>query len=253
MIYIRSALFNILFYLNMIILMIIGLPTMLFGRRAILALAKTWAASSLWLLKIICGISVEFRGTQHIPSGGLIIAAKHQSVWETFALLLHFDDFTFILKRELTWIPFFGWYTIRAEQIAIDRSSGRSALSQVTSRSRDITAAGRQVFIFPEGTRRPPGAEPLYKFGVAHVYASSNVPCLPVALNSGLYWPRRTFLRRPGVVLVEFLDPIAPGMGRDEFFAVLQDRLESATNKLIAEAVEADPSLRDVIPTAAGE
>ncbi len=122
----------------------------------------------------------------------------------------------------------------------------------MTSRSRHITAAGWQVFIFPEGTRRPPGAEPLYKFGVAHVYASSNVPCLPVALNSGLYWPRRTFLRRPGVVLVEFLDPIAPGMGRDEFFAVLQDRLESATNRLIAEAVEADPSLRDVIPTAAG-
>lgn len=254
MIFVRSAIFNLLFYVNLIILMVLGLPAMLFGRHAIFWLARFWARSSLWLLKIICATDVEFRGIDRIPPDGLIVAAKHQSVWETFALLLHFNDFSFILKRELTWIPFFGWYILRAEQIAINRSSGRAALNEVTERAKELTSKGRQLFIFPEGTRRPPGAEPTYKYGVAFVYSATGVPCLPVALNSGMYWPRRTFIRRPGKILVEFLEPIQPGLTRDAFFELLQSRLETATNGLISEALEADPSLlskldRDFAPT----
>lgn len=244
---IRSALFNVIFYLVLIVLMIVGLPTLLFGRHAVFALARLWARINLWLIDVICGIKVEIRGIENIPPGGVIVAPKHQSFWETFALSLHFTDFTFILKRELMWLPVFGWYLKGAEMIAIDRSTGRAALAQVTDRSRPVLSQGRAIIIFPEGTRRPVGAPPAYKFGVAHLYATNNVPCLPVALNSGLFWPRRSFLRRPGTVVVEFLPPIEPGKERDVFFPLLQEQLERATNALIDEAVAKDPSLRDVL------
>ncbi|MBM3607142.1 MAG: 1-acyl-sn-glycerol-3-phosphate acyltransferase [Alphaproteobacteria bacterium] len=243
----RSALFNLLFYANLIILMILGLPALIFGRKAIFWLAKLWVRSSLFLLRVICGTKVEFRGAGNIPKGGLIIAPKHQSFWETFALLTYFDDFSFILKRELTWIPVFGWYLKRAEQIAIDRTSGRSALAQAMARSAEVLGAGRQIFIFPEGTRRKAGAEPAYKFGVAQIYSAENAPCLPVALTSGIFWPRRTFLRKPGTILVEFLEPIAPGLTKETFFELLQEKLETATDRLIAETVERDPSLRPAV------
>ena len=247
MIFLRSAIFNALFYTNMILLMIIGLPTLLISRHAVFSLARAWAKSSLWLLKVICGVEAEFRGAGNIPKGGYLIAPKHQSIWETFALCLYFPDFSFILKRELTWIPFFGWYLIRAEQIAINRSSGSAALAEAIQRSREILAQGRQVFIFPEGTRRPVGAVPSYKFGVAQIYAQANAACVPVALNSGLFWPRRSFIRRPGKILVEFLEPIPPGIERSAFFNLLQDKMEEATNRLVEESIRANPKLRAVL------
>ena len=247
MIFLRSAIFNLLFYINLIALMIAGLPCMFFGRHAVFALARTWAKSSLWLLKVVCGTGAEFRGIQNIPKGGYIIAPKHQSIWETFALCLYFPDFSFILKRELTWIPVFGWYLKAAEQIAINRSTGSAALAEASQRSRDILADGRQVFIFPEGTRRPVGGKPIYKFGVAHIYSQTNVACVPVALNSGLFWPRRSFIRRPGTILVEFLEPIPAGLERGEFLRLLQDRMESASNRLNEESLAAHPELRSVI------
>jgi 1-acyl-sn-glycerol-3-phosphate acyltransferase len=243
MLVLRSALFNVLFYLVLVGLMLVGLPTLLFGRHAIFRLARLWSKTSLWLLDKICKLRVEFRGVENIPRGGCIVAPKHQSVWETFALLLFFPDFAFILKRELTFIPVFGWYLARAEQIAINRSDGRTALAQATESARALSRQGRQVLIFPEGTRRPAGGPPVYKFGVAHLYAECGVACLPVALNSGLFWPRRSFVRRPGTVLVEFLAPIAPGLGKDEFFAQLQHRLEAATQGLIDESIARDPRL----------
>lgn len=202
-----------------------------------------WARSSLWLLRVICNTKVEFRGGGNIPTGGYIIAPKHQSMWETFALCLYFPDFSFILKRELAWIPVFGWYLKRAEQIAINRSSGSSALAEASQKSRAILAEGRQIFIFPEGTRRPVGAPPLYKYGVAHIYSQANVPCLPVALNSGLFWPRRSFIRRPGTILVEFLQPIPPGLEKNAFLEILQDRMEAATATLVSESVRERPEL----------
>ena len=157
MIALRSLLFNILFYANLIVLMILGLPSVFLGRHAVFFMARSWGASSLWLLRMICGLTIEFRGLEHIPRGGYIIAAKHQSFLETFALLRHAPDFAYVLKRELTYIPFFGWYLIGAEQIGIDRGSGRNALAQLSRRAGAVLRAGRQIFIFPEGTRRPPG------------------------------------------------------------------------------------------------
>ena len=253
MLFLRSLLFNTLFYVLLIGLMVFGLPVLLFGRHGVFALARAWAYGTFWLARVICGLDVEFRGIERIPTGGYILAPKHQSIWETFALTVYARDFSYIVKRELTWLPLFGWYLKAAEQIAINRSSGRAALNEVTSRARELLAAGRQLFIFPEGTRRPAGAPPVYKFGVAAIYAESNAPCVPVALNSGLFWPRRSFMRRPGKIVVEYLEPIAPGLSKDVFLALLQERMETATNRLIAEAVQADPSLQDVLARAQAE
>jgi 1-acyl-sn-glycerol-3-phosphate acyltransferase len=236
MIFIRSALFNFLFYANTVVLMIVGFPTMIFGRRAVLSLARFWSRSSLWLLRVICGTSAEFRGVENIPKGACIIAPKHQSFWETFALVNYFDDFSYVLKRELTFIPVFGWYLLRGGQIAIDRTNAQTALRQLVAKANALFAEGRQLFIFPEGTRRAPGAPPAYKAGVAYVYDKTGVPCLPVALNAGLFWPRRRFLRFPGTIVVEFLPAIAPGMQRAAFLQELQRRIETATDRLIAEA-----------------
>jgi 1-acyl-sn-glycerol-3-phosphate acyltransferase len=241
MIFIRSALFNLLFYATMIVLMVVGLPALFFGRKAILALARTWSRFSLWLLKVVCGTSAEFRGLENIPKGACIIAPKHQSFWETFALILYFDDFAYVLKRELTFIPVFGWYLQRGGQIAINRATARTALRQLVVKAKVLFAEGRQLFLFPEGTRRAPGAPPAYKAGVAYLYEKTRVPCLPIALNSGLFWPRRSFLRFPGTIIVEFLPVIAPGMKRDAFLRKLQWRIESATDRLIAEAARKQP------------
>ena len=169
----RSLLFNTLFYLNMVILMIIGLPTMLFGRRAVFALARLWGAISVWLLETICGLRLEYRGVENIPPGAVLIAAKHQSFLETFALLKYAPDFAIILKRQLTYVPLFGLYLIVSQQIAIDRGRGRQALNQIAAAAKPVFAAGRQVFIYPEGTRRLPGAPPMYKHGVAALYVAT--------------------------------------------------------------------------------
>jgi 1-acyl-sn-glycerol-3-phosphate acyltransferase len=243
MIFLRSLLFNIAFYVNVTVIMIVGLPAMLFNRAAILEIARIWGRSSLWLLDKICGIKVEFRGLEHLEQNGCIIAAKHQSVWETFALTTKVGDFTFILKRELTMLPLFGQYLVRANQIAIDRKSRSLALRQLIEQSTAAIADGRVIFIFPEGTRRPAGAPPAYKSGVTHLYAAAHAPCVPVALNSGLFWPRRKFLRRPGTIVVEFLPVIPAGLPKPAFFRLLQQRIETATDRLIAEALAKDPSL----------
>jgi 1-acyl-sn-glycerol-3-phosphate acyltransferase len=232
---IRSILFNLLFYLNLVLLLVAAIPTLVLPRRAILGVAKLWGRTSLWLLRVICGIDVEWRGLEKIPPGGIVVAAKHQSTWETFALVTLFPDPTFIIKRELMWIPFFGWYTWHAGMIPVDRGAGKAALSGMMVHARKALAEGRQIIIFPEGTRRPAGAEPKYKFGVVHLYAEAGVPCVPIALNSGLFWPRRRFLRFPGTVRVEILDPIPPGAERNGVFARLQDEIEAATARLITE------------------
>jgi 1-acyl-sn-glycerol-3-phosphate acyltransferase len=257
MLYVRSLVFNVLFYLNLIALMIFGLPVLLTNRKGVFWLCAAWGKSSLWLLDKICNLKSEFRGLENIPEGAVIIAPKHQSIWETFALEMFFTDYTIILKRELTLVPVFGWYLWRADLIAINRTKGRSALDQIIERTKMLRAQGRQLFFFPEGTRRPPGAPPKYKIGVAQVYVESNMPCLPVALNSGLFWPRRSFVRRPGTIVVEFLPVIPPGLPKDEFFALLQNTIETHSNRLMAEAIAKDPSLADhleqPLPVAAGK
>ncbi|HEV2629420.1 MAG TPA: lysophospholipid acyltransferase family protein [Pseudolabrys sp.] len=231
----RSVAFNICFYLNTLVFLIIALPTFFLPYQAIVEVAKAWGRVNLVLLRVIAGVDFELRGREKIPPGAVIVAAKHQSAWETFALLHLFDSPTFIMKRELQWIPIFGWLTIKGRMVAVDRRAGSQALVQMAERARVELARGRQLIIFPEGTRRPVGAEPRYKYGVSYLYAAEGVPCLPVALNSGVFWPRRSILRRPGTVVVEILDPIPPGLDKEDFIRRLQDEIETATARLVAE------------------
>jgi 1-acyl-sn-glycerol-3-phosphate acyltransferase len=232
---IRSLLFNALFYASLIVHMAVALPTLVLPYPFLLAFIRSYALSSLWLLRIVCGVTVEWRGTEKIPRGACIVACKHQSAWETFALYAVLRDPGYILKRELRLIPLFGWYTWKAGLIAVDRSAGLSALSRMTKLAQQELARGRQLVIFPEGTRQPPDAAPDYKPGLAFLYGKAGVPCVPMALNSGLFWPRRTLRREPGTILVEVLDPIAPGLDRKTFTAQLETALEAATTRLVAE------------------
>ena len=243
MILIRSLVFNVAFYLSFILLMTFGLPTMIISRGSVLVVVRLWARVSLWLLATICGTKVEFRGLHNLPNGAAIIAPKHQSFLETIALIVVLSDFTYILKKELIAIPFFGWWLKASDQIAIDRSKGSGTLVQLQKAVREKLALGRQVVIFPEGTRKPIGAPPAYKTGVAILCADCSVPCTPVALNAGLFWPRRSMLRPPGTVVIEFLSAIDPGLEKRLFLQALEAAIEPATNALVEEALRANPDL----------
>ena len=236
MLFVRSFLFNLLFYVNLASWMIVGWFFLLTPRRWSVCALQAWAVSAGWLMRALCGIKVEVRGLDKVPEGPLLIAAKHQSMWETFGLLPLLDYPTFVLKRELLWIPVHGWFSMKFGMIGVDRSAGPAALRDLIAQAKKAIADGRQIVIFPEGTRRPPGAEADYKPGAAALYGALDVPCVPVALNSGLYWPRRTFLRYPGTIVVEFLDPIPPGLKRKAFAQELEGRIEPACAQLKEEA-----------------
>ena len=232
-IFLRSLVFNVLFYFVLVILIIIAIPTLVMPLPAMLTVAGWWSQSSIFLMRVVCNITVEFRGVEKIPKGPLIVASKHQSMWETFALLQFFERPLFIVKRELVWIPVFGLFLLKADMIAVDRSAGGRALIRMTRRAGEAVRRGRQLIIFPEGTRTPVGAAPHYKAGVGQVYVDSGVSCLPVALNSGLFWPRRTFMRYPGTLVVEFLDLLPPGLPRYQFLARAREVIEDATNRIV--------------------
>jgi len=234
MLALRSVAFNVLFYLNLVLHIVAALPTFVLPRRAFMTLAKSWGRTSNALLRV-AGIRVEMRGLEKIPPGALLVASKHQSVWETFALIPLFDDPAFIYKRELIWIPVFGWYLWKSDQVPVDRKARGGAMAGMIESAQQELARGRQIVIFPEGTRTAPGALPAYKSGLTNLYAATNVPCLPVALNSGVFWPRRKVLRYPGTIVLEVLDPIPPGLDRGSFAARVEADIEAATARLIAE------------------
>src|SRR5437879_13687302 len=235
-VFLGSRVFNVRFYVLLPFWVIVAIPTYLMPRWAILNIARYWARSSIWLMRVICNIKVEYRGLEKVPKGPLIVASKHQSMWETFALMQFFDAPLFIYKRELAWIPFFGWYLMKSKMIGVDRDGGMRSLMEMARRAPKEIRSGRQLIIFPEGTRTPVDAPPVYLTGVGQIYVSSGVPCLPVALNSGLFWPRRTFMRYPGTLVVEFLDPLPPGLSRKDFIARIKASIEDATNRLVEAA-----------------
>jgi 1-acyl-sn-glycerol-3-phosphate acyltransferase len=234
----RSLAFNVLFYLNLLVHMIVALPILALPHRVHRVFIRSYSRSSLWLLRVVCGTTVEWRGIGKIPHGACIVACKHQSLWETFALYAVLEDPAYVLKRELMWVPLFGWHMAKAGLIPIDRGAGVSALKRMTAQARERLQGARQVVIFPEGTRRQPGAAPSYKSGVGYLYAHAGAACLPLALNSGLFWPRRSPLRRPGTIVVEVLDPIAPGLNARAFVARLQTVLEEASARLLEESAD---------------
>jgi 1-acyl-sn-glycerol-3-phosphate acyltransferase len=227
--WLRSALFLLWFLLITTILSLIFLPVLALPRGATVWLARLWSRLTFWGLKVFSGIGFEVRGAP--PKGPVLVASKHMSMWDTLALYLVLDQPAIVLKRELLRIPFYGWFLWKAAAIAIDRGGGARALRKMSNTARQVLGEGRPILIFPEGTRKKPGAAPDYKPGVAGLYAMLGVDCVPVALNSGAYWTG--FLKRPGTIVLEFLDPIAPGLKRDAFMALLETRIETATNRLL--------------------
>jgi 1-acyl-sn-glycerol-3-phosphate acyltransferase len=234
MLLIRSTLFFLYFAVVSAVLAISFLPTLILPRKAIVACSRLWSRAVLFGLKWIAGLGFEVRGP--VPKDGVLIAAKHMSMWDTVALYLVLDDPAVVLKRGLQMIPFYGWYTWKAGSIAIDRDGKASALRKMAADAEAAMAEGRSILIFPEGTRKQPDAAPDYKPGVAGLYGQLGVPCIPAALNSGLFWTGPGgFLKKPGRVVIEFLEPIPPGLKRREFMATLEARLEGGTNALLAE------------------
>jgi 1-acyl-sn-glycerol-3-phosphate acyltransferase len=225
----------VLFYVNLILFLVLGSPFFFTPRIWSIRALQVWARSSLWLLRVVAGIGMELRGREHIPQGPALIAGKHQSFWETFAILPWLDDPAMVLKKELIYIPWFGWFAYKFRMIAVERSAGSAALRGLVRQAEACIAEGRQVVIMPEGTRRAPDDPPVYKPGAAALYATLGVPCVPFALNSGLFWPRRKFLRHPGTIVLEFLPPIPPGLPRKAFQAELEGAIEPATQALVAE------------------
>jgi len=239
----RSLLFNLLFYVTTTLYVVLGSPLLFAPRRWAMAALANHARFELWLLKTIVSTELEVRGRDKLPKGACLVASKHQSAWETFALIPLFRDPALLMKRELFWIPFHGWFSRKFEMIPVDRDKGPSALRRMLREAKKRVADGREIIIFPEGTRRAPGAPPDYKTGVVLLYESLDVPCVPVALNSGLFWPRRSFMRRPGTIVVEFLDPIPPGLPKAEFLRRLADAIEGASARLLAEAKAKEPDI----------
>jgi 1-acyl-sn-glycerol-3-phosphate acyltransferase len=247
-IFLRSLVYNVLFYLLLLFWMIVAIPTLVMPPRAFMAIAKAWARSSVWLMRVVCNTKVDYRGLEKIPPGPLIVASKHQSMWETFALLQFFDRPLFIYKRELGFIPMFGWYLVKSKMIGVDRSGGMRSLMEMARRAPQEVRSGRQLIIFPEGTRTAVGAPPDYKTGVGQIYVNSGVSCVPVALNSGLFWPRRTFMRYPGTLVVEFLDPLPPGLTRKDFVERISTSIEAATNRIVEAARQEQAQLFGRVP-----
>jgi 1-acyl-sn-glycerol-3-phosphate acyltransferase len=243
----RSFLFNLLFYVTTTLYVVLGSPLLFAPRSWAMAALANHARFELWLLKTIVGTKLEVRGRDKLPNGACLVASKHQSAWETFALIPLFRDPALLMKRELFWIPFHGWFSRKFQMIPVDRDKGPSALRRMVRQAKKRVADGREIIIFPEGTRRAPGAPPDYKTGVALLYESLGVPCLPVALNSGWFWPRRSLTRRPGTIVVEFLEPIPPGLPRDEFLTRLADAIEGASSRLLAEATAKEPGVGQAV------
>ena len=239
----RSLLFNTLFYVTTALFVVLGSPLLFGPRRWAMAALAIHGRFELWLLKVIVGTKLEVRGRGKLPPGACLVAAKHQSAWETFALIPLFRDPALLMKRELFWIPFHGWFSKKFEMIPVDRDKGPAALRRMLREAKGQIADGREIIIFPEGTRRAPGAPPDYKTGVILLYDALGVPCVPVALDSGLFWPRRSLTRRPGTIVVEFLDPIPPGLPKAEFLKRLTEAIETASNRLLTEAQAKEPAI----------
>jgi 1-acyl-sn-glycerol-3-phosphate acyltransferase len=229
MTFLRSALFMAWFLILTLVMAIIFLPLLAVPRKATVWMARQWARATLWGLRAIAGIGERQIG--EVPRGGVLVASKHMSMWDTLALYLALDDPGIVLKRELLRIPFYGWYLGKAAAIPIDRGAGADALRRMTHAAERVLAEGRPILIFPEGTRKKPGAPPDYKPGAAGLYSLLGVACVPVALDSGRYW--QGFAKHPGTISMEFLEAIPSGMKRRDFMALLEQRIEDATNRLL--------------------
>jgi 1-acyl-sn-glycerol-3-phosphate acyltransferase len=238
MIVVRSLLFNVAFFAWTAVMSVITFATLRLrrGPHLVHAFASIWSRVVFALLRGLCGVDHRILGLENLPRGPCILASKHQSAWDTMIFAHVVKSPCFVLKRELLQVPVFGWILRLAGMIAVDRDGGSSALKRMVAEARRCLAEGRAIVIFPEGTRVAPGESRPYLPGVAALYVALGVPVVPVGLNSGLFWRRRSFLKRPGCILLELLPPIEPGLRRREFMARLETQVEAASNRLVAEA-----------------
>jgi 1-acyl-sn-glycerol-3-phosphate acyltransferase len=233
MVFVRSLIFVALFYLWSAIICIAILPLLLAPRAWMIAPVRLWVATTIALLRLVCGVRLEIRGRQHLAAGPALIAAKHQCMFDTIAPLMALADACYVMRDSLLKIPFYGWYSVKQEMIPIDRDGHAGALRRMLAAAKARIADGRQIVIFPEGTRTAPGTTGEYKPGVAALYRAVGVGCVPLATNSGEHWPAHGFLRRPGLIVYEFLEPIPAGLERAAFMATLETRLEAASAALL--------------------
>lgn len=236
MIALRSLLFQIFLYSTSAVMTLGCLPLLVLPRRYTASAIRLWSRLQLWGAAAITGITYEIRGAENLPEGPCLIASKHQSMWDTIFWAVGAKDPAIVLKKELTYVPLYGWYAMKAAMISIDRGSGSSAIRKLVRQGKKAIANGRPIMIFPEGSRMAPDADPQYKPGVAALYGQLDVPCIPVALNSGMFWARRALKRQPGTIVVDIRPAIPPGLKRREFMAQLEASIEPATDKLVADA-----------------
>ena len=232
MIMARSLVYHALYGVWAFLMSFAFLPSLILPFWASDFIARFWTRSVYWLLRVICGLTYRVEGMDFLPVGPVIVASKHQSAWDTLFFPYELEKSVIILKRELFWLPFFGWYAKKYGAIGINRQGGASAIRQMIKDSRKPLTNGRSIVIFPEGTRTAPGEKGLYHSGVAALYKQLKLPVVPVALNSGIYWPRRRLIRRPGVITLRFLPPILPGLPREEFMRRLEEDIESAQKRI---------------------
>jgi 1-acyl-sn-glycerol-3-phosphate acyltransferase len=230
---VRSLIYVLLFYLWTALIAIVCTPILLGPTRWTLAMFDLWSRVVVGLL-VVCGVRVEVRGREHMPRGPALIAPKHQCMLDVFAQFGVLPSSCFVMKKELMWIPWFGWYALKVKSIIVDREAGASALRKLVREATAVFADNRQVVIFPEGHRMEPGAAPDYKPGIAALYREIDVPVHPVATNSGVHWPAHGFIRHPGTIVFEYLEPIPPGLKRAEFMRTLQERIETASDRLLS-------------------
>jgi 1-acyl-sn-glycerol-3-phosphate acyltransferase len=230
--FLRSVLFDAAFYITSFIIMFIFLPLMILPQRAIFWAGRIWAGVTMSLLRMIVGLSYRVEGVENLPLGGCIVACKHESAWETLIFHILLNRPGYALKRELMWIPLINLYFWRMGMVVIDRGAGAKALKSLIHGARRVIDQGRPLVIYPEGTRSAPGVPGNYQAGVGVLYKDLNVPVVPVALNSGSFWGRRSPIKLPGQIVIQFLPPIHPGLPRAEFMETLENCIEKNSRKL---------------------
>lgn len=235
MIYVRSILFNIYFVIASAVVITCCSPFLMGSRYWAHTGGRLWWWVTVWGARHIVGIDYKIIGQEHLPKSPYIIACKHQSAWETIALGPLFPNATVVIKKELLKVPIMNLYFWRLNSIALDRRDGLSALKKLVARAKQEVAKGRDIFIFPEGTRTIPGEEPPYQPGITALYQQLNVPVVPVALNAGMFWGRRSFLKYPGTIVLEILPAIQPGLERKTFLATLQTIINTRSQQLALE------------------
>ena len=248
MVIVRSAFFAFVYYAVTALFLVLGSWLLFAPRTWAMRGLELHARTCVWLLDKICGTKLEVRGREHLPPGPCLVVSKHQSMWDTFALIPLLHDPAIVLKDELKWIPLYGWFCVKFEHILVKRDRAAAALKAMLKDAKDRAQQGRHILIFPEGTRAMPGAEGDFKPGYVALYEGLQLPAVPLALNSGLFWPRRSNLRYPGTIVVEFLPALPPGLPRAEFKRRIETALETATLALVREAGDAldGPPLPDV-------